>query len=170
MDFLQNHWGDLLSAAGLIASLGGLVWAIKARRAAVAAESAAEAAERGAKEAASSIGRALSVVDLRKAIDLIQRLKDLHRQNRWEAAMEHYQPLREMIGEIQSRYPDWGESDREKMSEYRIRITFIEGQSESFISNAENVQQDDVAAMNELLNEIQQFLEERAGEAGFGMS
>ena len=170
MDFLQNHWGDLLSALGLIASLGGLVWAIKARRAAVAAESAAEAAERGAKEAASSIGRALSVVDLRKAIDLIQRLKDLHRQNRWEAAMEHYQPLREMIGEIQSRYPDCDESDREKMSEYRIRITFIEGQSESFISNAENVQQDDVAAMNELLNEIQQFLEERAGEAGFGMS
>lgn len=170
MDFLQNHWGDLLSALGLIASLGGLVWAIKARRAAVAAESAAEAAERGAKEAASSIGRALSVVDLRKAIDLIQRLKDLHRQNRWEAAMEHYQPLREMIGEIQSRYPDWDESDREKMSEYRIQITFIEGQSESFISNAENVQQDDVAAMNESLNEIQQFLEERAGEAGFGMS
>ena len=170
MEFLQNHWGDLLSGAGLIASLGGLVWAIKARRAAVAAESAAEAAERGAKEAASSIGRALSVVDLRKAIDLIQRLKDLHRQNRWEAAMEHYQPLREMIGGIQSIYPNWGESDREKMSECRIQITFIERQSESFISNAENVQQDDVAAMNELLNEIQQFLEERAGEAGFGMS
>ena len=170
MDFLQNHWGDLLSGAGLIASLGGLVWAIKARRAAVAAESAAEAAERGAKEAASSIGRALSVVDLRKAIDLIQRLKDLHRQNRWEAAMEHYQPLREMIYGIQSRYPDWGESDRERMSEYRIQITLIEARSESFIANTENVQQDDVAAMNELLNEIQQFLEERAGEAGFGMS
>ena len=170
MEFLQNQWGDLLSALGLIVSLGGLVWAIKAQRAAVAAESAAEAAERGAKEAASSIGRALSVVDLRKAIDLIQRLKDLHRQNRWEAAMEHYQPLREMIGEIQSRYPDWGESDRKEMSGYRIQITIIEGQSESFISNAENVQQDDVASMNRLLNEIQEFLEERAGEAGFGMS
>ena len=170
MEFLQNHWGDLASALGLIASLGGLVWAIKARRAAVAAESAAEAAERGAKEAASIIGRALSVVDLRKAIDLIQRLKRLHRQNRWEAAMEHYQPLREMIGEIQSRYPDWDESDREKMSEYRNQITIIEQRAEYFVSNAETVQQDDVASMNGQLNEIQEFLEERAGEAGFGMS
>ena len=170
MDFLQNHWGDLLSGAGLIASLGGLVWAIKARRAAVAAESAAEAAERGAKEAASSIGRALSVVDLRKAIDLIQRLKDLHRQNRWEAALEHYQPLREMIGEIQSRYPDWDESDREKMSEYRNQITIIEQRAEYFVSNAETVQQDGVETMNRQLNEIQEFLEERASEASFGMS
>ena len=170
MEFLQNNWGDLLSALGLIASLGGLVWAIKAQRAAVAAESAATAAERGAKEAADSIGRALSVVDLRKAIDLIQRLKDPHRENRWEAALEHYQPLREMIYWIQSRYPDWDESDQEKMSECRVQITLIEGMSGSFISNTENVQQDDIATMNELLNEIQEFLEELAGEAGFGMS
>lgn len=170
IEFLQNHWGDLVSAAGLIASLGGLIWAIRAQRAAVAAENAAEAAERGAKEAADGIGRVLSVVDLRKAIDLIQRLKDLHRQNRWEVAMEHYQPLREMIDGIQSRYPDWGKSDREKMSEYRIQIILIEMQSESFISNAENVQQDDVANMNRQLNEIQKFLEERAGEASFAIS
>ena len=167
IEFLQNHWGNLLSAAGLIASLGGLVWAIKAQRAAVAAENAAE---RGAREAADGIGRVLSVVDLRKAIDLIQHLKDLHRQNRWEAAMEHYQPLREMIYGIQSRYPDWDEAAREKMSEYRVRITLIEEQSESFISNAENVQQDDVANMNRELNDIQEFLEERAGEAGFAIT
>ena len=170
IDFLQNNWGDLASALGLaasvlglMASLGGLVWAIKARRAAVAAESAAA-------EAADSIGRAMSVVDLRKAIDLIQRLKDLHRENRWEAALEHYQPLREMIYWIQSRYPDWDESDLEKMIECRVQITLIEGMSGSFISNTENVQQDDIATMNELLNEIQEFLEELAGEAGFGMS
>lgn len=170
LEFLQNHWGDLVGAAGLMASLGGFIWAIRAQRAAVAAENAAEAAERGAKEAAEGIGRVLSVVDLRKAIDMIQRLKDLHRQNRWEAAMEHYQPLREMIYRIQSMYPDWDEETLEKMSEYRIQITFIEESAESFISNSENVQQDDVASMNGLLNEIQEFLEERAGEASFAIS
>ena len=167
LEFLQNHWGDLVSAAvsvaGLIASLGGFIWAIKARRAAVAAE-------RGAKEAAVGIGRVLSVVDLRKAIDLIQRLKDLHRHNRWEVAMEHYQPLREMIDGIQSRYPDWDESAREKLSECKIQIRFIEDRSESFISNTENVQPDDIVSINRQLNKIQEFLEERAGEASFAMS
>ena len=160
MNFLQNHWGDLV---GVAVSALGLIWAIRAQRAAVAAE-------RGAKEAADGIGRVLSVVDLRKAIVLIQRLKDLHRHNRWEVAMEHYQPLREMIDGIQSMYPDWDESAREKLSECRAQITFIEGMSESFILNAENVHQDDVAIINGQLNEIQEFLEERAGEAGFAMS
>ena len=72
----------MVSAAGLMASLGGLIWAIKAQRAAVAAENAAEAAERGAKEAADRIGRTLTVADVQRAISLIERIKERHAENR----------------------------------------------------------------------------------------
>ena len=156
-----------MSGAGLIASLGGLVWAIKARRAAVAAESAAEAAERGAKEAASSIGRALSVVDLRKAIDLIQRLKDLHRQNRWEAAMEHYQPLREMLSSIIIRHADLEPGERARLFEARTMIAYMERQVDEALAYGKRVE--NPTAMNSQLNQIQSDLEDMAGAVGFGM-
>ena len=106
MDFLQNHWRDLVSVAGLMASLGGLIWAIRAQRAAVAAENAAEAAERGAKDAAESIGRTLTVADVQRAISLIERVKDRVAADRWDAAADRCPDLRELLYNIEVRLPD----------------------------------------------------------------
>ena len=106
MDFLQNHWRDLVSVAGLMASLGGLIWAIRAQRAAVAAENAAEAAERGARAAADSIGRILTVADVQRAISLIERVKERHAENRWDAAADRYPDLRELLYNIRARLLD----------------------------------------------------------------
>ena len=113
MDFLQNHWGDLVSAAGLMASLGGLIWAIRAQRAAVAAESAAEAAERGAREAAEGIGRTLTIADVQSAISLIERIKDRVDSNRWDAAADRCPDLRGLLYNIEARLPDEYDEMRE---------------------------------------------------------
>ena len=114
MDFLQNHWRDLVSVAGLMASLGGLIWAIRAQRAAVAAENAAEAAERGAREAADSIGRTLTVADVQRAISLIERVKERHAENRWDAAADRYPDLRELLYNIEARLPyEYGDMRRD---------------------------------------------------------
>ena len=89
-----------------MASLGGLIWAIRAQRAAVAAENAAEAAERGAKEAADRIGRTLTVADVQRAISLIERIKERHAENRWDAAADRYPDLRELLYNIEARLSD----------------------------------------------------------------
>lgn len=101
LEFLQDHWGDLSSLVGLLVSLFGLIWAIKV---AYGAKTAAEAARSGATEAARRIERSMGRLDLSRAIDLIQRLKGLHRENRWEAALEQYQSLRKMISDISAAY------------------------------------------------------------------
>ena len=123
IEFLQNHWGDLVSVAGLIASLGGLIWAIRAQRAAVAAENAAEAAERGAKEAADGIGRTLTVADVQRAISLIERIKERVAAGRWDAAAERCPDLRELLYNIEARLPD-------EYGEMREGLTVAVGQAQ----------------------------------------
>ena len=84
IEFLQNNWGDLASALGLAAT------ALAAALAALNARSAKQAAI----EARDGIGRTLTGVEVQKAIDLIERVKERHAQNRWEAAADRYPDLR----------------------------------------------------------------------------
>lgn len=123
LEFLQNHWGDLVSAAGLMASLGGFIWAIRAQRAAVAAENAAEAAERGAKEAAEGIGKTLTVADVQRTISLIERIKERVDAGRWDAAAERCPDLRELLYNILARLPD-------EYGEMREVLTAVVGQAQ----------------------------------------
>lgn len=169
MEFIQNHWGGLASVLGLLISAIGLGWAVReARKARRAAESAQQAADRGARETADTIRSLSGVSDLRKAIALIQRLKLLHSEGRWEAALEQYQALREIISEILSKYRDWDEPTRSKLLEYRLLITPMERQVETYMSGNADDRAIDWDRMNAHLNEIQEVLEERVGEVSFG--
>ena len=99
MDFLQNNWGDLFSALGFAASALGLM-------AAAWAALNARSAKRAAIEARDRIGRTLTVADVQRAISLIERIKEQHAENRWDAAADKYPDLRELLYNIKARLPD----------------------------------------------------------------
>ena len=98
MDFFLDHWGSIFSVIGVVVSAGGLSWAIFEARGAKSA----------AIETRDSIGRHLVATDLARAIGLIQRLKFLHREGYWEAALEQYQTLRAIISDIIPSLSDMG--------------------------------------------------------------
>ena len=83
MDWLGDNWGSVIGTLGLVATVIGLV--IVFRRAGEARKSAA-AAENASQETQQSIVRVLTVVDLERAIAMLQRLKQLHRDRKWKLA------------------------------------------------------------------------------------
>ena len=92
MDYVVNNWGSFVGILGLLASIGGFVVAFLARRAAKSAEQAVSEAHR-------AITRTLSMVDVERAVALIGRLKDVHRQRNWDYALGLYPELRRMLAD-----------------------------------------------------------------------
>ena len=87
-------WVNLgIGIGGTLAGVGGFVFAYLARQ-------AARSAEEASREARRAVRHTVTLVDIQRTIDLIQRLKDLHREQRWQAALEHYQPVREMLHDV----------------------------------------------------------------------
>ena len=160
MDFLQNHWGDLASALGLAVGALGLAMAAWA---ALNARSAKQAAV----EARDRIGRSLAATDLERSVALIQRLKLLHRNERWEAALEQYQALRAMLSSIIVRHADLEPGERARLVEARTLITSMERQVDEALVDGKRVE--NLTAMNSQLNQIQSDLEDMAGAVGFGV-
>ncbi len=105
MDYLLDNWGSFIGAAGLVITILGVIISYLAFRRAGKAREAAAAAEVASKETRAAMTRYLTAVDLQRAIALLQRLKEMHRANRWETCLEHYQPLRVLLSEIRSRHP-----------------------------------------------------------------
>ena len=167
MEFLTDHWGDLLSAVGVVVSVSGLAWAvIEARGARAAAQAAERMAERTRREAIDNIQRHLLVVDIERAVDLIQRLKLLHSIGRWEAALEQYQALRLMTSSIISRYPEQYTRPRERLSSARALIRAMEDYVES--RGAQGLDSEDSSRLNQQLNVIQSDLEDIGTTTGVG--
>ena len=160
MEFLQNHWGDLFSALGLAVGALGLAMAAWA---ALNARSAKQAAV----EARDRIGRSLAATDLERSVALIQRLKLLHRNERWEEALEQYQALRAMLSSIIVRHADLEPAERARLVAARTLITYMERQVEE--AHVDGKQGENLTAMNSQLSQIQSDLEDMAGAVGFGM-
>ncbi len=161
IQFLQDSWGDLTSILGVGVSAVGLVWAIREAR---GARSAAQAAERATHATTDRIGRNLAVVDLERAVALIQRLKLLHRDSRWDAALEQYQALRWMLSSILSRHTDLEVDRRTRLAEARNQVSIMEQSVER--RAALNVTPDNRVRFNRQLNKIQTELEEMASTLG----
>ena len=62
------------------------------------------------------ISHHLQTVDLERAIGLIERIKTLHDNNRWEASTEHYQTLRAMLSDVIARCPEDQSAVRENLA------------------------------------------------------
>ena len=116
MDFWSTSWGDIATAIGVLISLGGFFWAIKE----------AQGARSAAREAKEQIVNHLQTVDLQRAIGLIELIKTLHDNNRWEAAREHYQELRAMLSDVIVRCPESQTAVREELATARTIIRDIE--------------------------------------------
>ncbi len=116
-------------------------------------------------ETRSTITRVLTIVDLQKAIDLIQRVKLLHRDSKWEASLEHYQTLRSMLADIETRHPSPTEAFLTTIREAIPQITIIEDNIDRQLR--EGVQQVDIGEFNADLNKVQEYLEEAASTIFF---
>ena len=193
MDFWLFNWGDVVSVIGVFVSLVGLGWAIKEARgarsasqsaqttsqaaqtasqaaeiASQAAQTASQAAQTAASETRDQIASHLQTVDLQRAIGLIERIKTLHDNGRWEAAREHYQELRSMLSDVIARCPENQTDVRDKLATARIIIR----DAENFVRERidRTIEDRDRSHLNTSLNDIQSHLEELASVIGFGDS
>ena len=163
LEFWATNWGDVATVVGVLVSLVGLGWAIKEAR---GARSASESAQAAANDTRDQIARHLQVVDLQRAIGLIERIKTLHDNDRWEASREHYQTLRAMLSDVIARSPEDQASVREKLATARRIMgdmeNFVRGRGSGVTSDREG------SGLNRSLNDIQSDLEELASNIGFG--
>ena len=165
MELWSTTWGDVASALGIFVSLFGLGWAIWEAR---GARSASEAAEAAAGETKNQIAHHLQAVELQRAIGLIERIKTLHDNERWEASTEHYQNLRAMLSDIIVRCPEEQVSVREKLATARTIVRDMENFVRGRYGTA--IPEENRTRLNQRMNDIQSDLEELASNVGFGDS
>ena len=123
-----------------------------------------------ASDTSSQIARYLQTVDLQRAIGLIQRIKTLHDNDRWEASRELYQSLREMLSDIITRCPDEQADVRKKLMAARTTVSKTEESVRRRVSSTQAVSDTIRSQFNKKLNGIQSDLEELASSVGFGDS
>ena len=152
MEFLQDHWGDLFSVAGLIVSALGFVWAIKV---AYGAKTAAESAEQATVETRSRIRRNLTIIDIERANSRIETLKSIHRRGQWESALVWYPELRTMLHDIRAHRSDSDGAMDESIIAAVIQIMKIENLVERGLQSPSQL---DSAEINQILSEIQSSL------------
>ena len=90
----------IVGVTALAVSLGGFavaIWQIRKAR------SAAEAANRAATQARESLVHRLSIGDLARASSEIDRLKDLHRGQEWQRALDQYPRVRQTLVDVRVR-------------------------------------------------------------------
>lgn len=153
-ELLSTNWGDIVGAVGLVITIVGFGIAIYQ---ATKARKAADAAEVASQETRRVITRALTAADLQRAIALIERLKGLHRQSEWEISLQHYQPLRVMLADVNTRYPELEHTISEALREAVAQIAAIENSVDQALRV--NSEPSGLASFNEVLNTIQMSLE-----------
>jgi hypothetical protein len=130
MDFLQDNWGSLASVVGLFATVIGLSIAISTTRAARdsadQSRTAAEVAKIASVETRDAISRTLTSVDLQRAIAVIERLKVVHREQKWEVALERYSGLRAMLADIEARIANRSPSISREFRDATAQLRIIE--------------------------------------------
>jgi len=156
MSYVFDNWGSFVSLLGLAATVFGL--GIVFRRAGEARKSAANA-QIAAEEARAAITGVLTIVDLERAIAVVQRLKQLNRDRKWEISLELYQPLRVMLTNIITR----GTIEREELRVAIPQIRIIEDSVTRAIS--EGVEPSGARNYPRVLNDIQVSLEGIASSA-----
>lgn len=91
MGYFLDNWGSFIGAISLVVTVAGFALAIYRVG---QAQKAAAAAEEASKNTAESITKVLAIVDLERAMGLIERLRAFHRGSQWSAAIGHYPDLR----------------------------------------------------------------------------
>lgn len=157
MDYFLDNWGSFVGLLSLIITIIGFGVAIhrvtQARRSAAAAEVASQ-------KTRVAITRVLTVVDLQRAIALIERLKALHRDNKWDASLGHYQELRAMLSDIEATHPAPTPDLHTTLREAIVQVRRIEDSVDEALR--ENTEPSGARNFNQVLNTIQANLEQIA--------
>ena len=164
MEFFSNHWGSLFSVIGVVVSVIGLAWAILEAH---GARSAAQSAERATIETRNSVRRHLVATDLERASSHIRSLKLMHREGRWEAALEQYQTLTAIISDIIIRSPGADSEIHRRLTQAKSSLYVMEYHvDQARVGGASGP--DDWDRMNQDLNEILSDLDFIVGAMDFG--
>ncbi len=156
MSYFLDNWGSFVGLLGLFITIIGFFIAIRR----------ATQARTASREARAAVIKLLSIADLQRAIALIQRLKDLHRDSKWEASLEHYQALRVMLADIDSRLTGISADQRLDIRSAIPIIVVIENNVDEAVRGAS--QPSEATGFNEVLNNIQVSLENLASFAFAG--
>ena len=150
-------WGSWVGVVGLVVTIIGVVISYLAFQRAGKAREAATAAEVASDETRAAIVRSLTMVDLERAIALVQRLKELHRSNQWATCLEHYQPLRVMLAEIRSRRSCLTPKLRQILDDAILNVVEMENAVTTAVTENEGLGQ--LRGFDRILNDIQAQLE-----------
>ena len=169
--WIFDHWGSLVSVAGLLVSSIGLFWAIKF----------AYGARKASLDTSTRIVSHLRTIDLQRAIGLIQRIKLLHNIERWHGALEQYQTLRAMMADIIARCPPEEEERLSSLSTARALLITMENSVERIAGQGiagqgiagqgiagQGISERERSRFHEQLNQIQVELEALVSFIGFG--
>ena len=160
MDYFLDNWGNFIGIAGLIITGIGVIISYLAFHRAGKARDAAAAAEIASKETRAALTRTLTTVDLERTIALAQRLKELHRANRWDTALECYHLLQVMLADIATWHPAPTDEMRGAVSESIQLIQEMERQVDT--ARGKGTTPPEFNEFNFQLNEIQGLLREVA--------
>lgn len=150
MDYLAENWGSFVGVLGLMASIGGLVYAYLARR-------AAKSAERAAQEARQALTRTLRLVDVQKAIDLIDRIRDGLYSGELGVVLEFYSGLQSKLSDVRAALPSAQEQHRKTISDALREIEILQNRTYQLRFTGE-FDSDNPRESMEILNNIQQNL------------
>ena len=125
MEYFLDNWSNFASLLSVAISL----------LAAYSAWQARNAAREARRETRRAIRRDLTTIDLQRAIALAERLKELHRFNRWETCLEHYQPLRVTLVEVHARHPALTAELKETLDDAILNIIVTENEASIALSS-----------------------------------
>ncbi len=168
MSYFLDNWGSIASVVGVAVSLLGLWAALVAVKRAGKARESADAAQTASRQARAAVTRVITGVDLERAIALIQRLKLLHRDEKWEASSGHYQDLRHMLVDIGARHPEPSQELSEVLQGATARISVIEVSVDRALRDGSDPR--GAVNFNRELDTIQANLEKIASSTQFARS
>lgn len=155
LQWLQDNWVNLLGVLSFVLTLVGLSIAfIQVKKAA----NAAKASEEAAMATQAALSKSLTIGDLKNAIALLEKVKSYHRADKWEMAIEWYQPVRAMLADARARYPKLEQEQIRQINSGIAQIMLMGNDVEQALRSGQ-LPPPNVKGITERLNAIQSLLE-----------
>ncbi len=154
-DFIQHHWGDLSSVAGLAVSIVGFWVTIIAVR---KAKSAAQQAKLASDETRQNLLAANALVSFGLATSMMQEIQRLHRTGKWILLPDRYTELKRALISIREQHPNITDEQKSVLTGSLAHLRAMEQKVERALEK--NLEPTGVANMNGVLSvEIEKITE-----------
>jgi small-conductance mechanosensitive channel len=149
---------EIVSVIGVMLAAYSIYYA---HRQAARARTAAQQAKDAAEQAKSLLGQNRTIGDLRQAIEQISSLKELHRKERWERALDRYTPLRQLIQAARKRHPGLSNAEQTQLQTAITKLRSMENEVSKALQEEpqDDAQHLDALRLFDTLNSIQSELE-----------